>query len=94
MQYIQKIQENLLHLSKVAPKKLSRKILIRKTKYNNRIDFHDWNSYLKNIYESPNVIENFETLLTMEEVFSLEYIDLGVKRMENGKDKDIKGYQE
>ena len=94
MQYIQKIQENILHLSKVAPKKLSKKILIRKNKYNNRIALHDWNSYLKNIYESPNVIDNFETLLTMEEVFLLEYIDLGVKRMENGKDKDIKGYQE
>ena len=47
MQYIHKRQENLLHLSKVAPKKLWRKILTRKTKDNNRISLHNWNSYLK-----------------------------------------------
>ena len=77
----------------MAPKKFWRHILTRKTKDNNRIDLHDWNSYLKNIYESPNVIDNSETLLTMEEVFSLEDIDFGVKRLANGKSKDIEGYQ-
>ena len=41
MQYIRKIQENLLHLSKVAPKKFWRQILTRKTKDNNRITLHD-----------------------------------------------------
>ena len=40
-QYICKRQENLLHLSKVAPKKFWRKILTRKIKYNNKIDLHD-----------------------------------------------------
>ena len=45
------------------------------------------------LYESPNGIDNFETLLTMEEVFSLEDIDFGVKRLTNGKAKEIKGYQ-
>ena len=29
----------------------------------------------------------------MEEVFSLEYIDFGVKSLENGKAKDIEGYR-
>ena len=93
MQYIHKRQENLLHLSKVAPQKFSRQILTRKTKDNNRISLHNWNSYLKNLYESPNRIDNFETLLTTEEVFSLEDIDFGVKRLANGKAKDIKSYQ-
>ena len=55
---------------------------------------HDWNSYLKNIYESPNVIDNFETSLTTEEIFSLEDKDFGVKHLANGKDKDIEGYQD
>ena len=94
MQYIHKIQENLLHLSKVAPKKFQKQILTRKTKDNNRISLHDWNSYLKFFYESPNVIDNFETLLTTVEFFSLEDKDFGVKRLENGKSKDIEGYQE
>ena len=40
-----------------------------------------------------NLIDNFETLLTTVEVFSLEDIDLGVKRLENGEAKDIEGYQ-
>ena len=92
MQYIHKRQENLLHLSKVALKKIWRHILTRKNKYNNRIDLHDWNSCLKKIYESPNVVDNFETLLATEEVFSLEDIDFRVKRLENGKAKDIEGY--
>ena len=94
MQYIHKRQENLLHLSKVAPNKFWRQILTRKTKDNNRIALHDQNSYLKKLYESPNVIDNFETLLTMKEFFSLEDIDFWVKRLANGKAKDIEGYQE
>ena len=78
----------------MAPKKFWRQILTRKTKDNNRIAVHDWNSYLEKIYESLHVIDNFETLLTMKEVFSLEDIYFGVKRLENGKAKDIEGYQE
>ena len=94
MQYIHKRQENLLHLSKVDPKKFQSQILTRKTKDNNRISLHNWNSYLKNLYESPNGIDNVETLLTMEEIFSLEDIDFWVKHLANGKSKDIEGYQE
>ena len=56
IQYIHTRQKNLLHLSKVAPKKLWRQILTKKIKDNNRIALHDWNSYLKKIYESLNVI--------------------------------------
>ena len=93
MQYIHKRQENLLHLSKAAPKKFWRQILTRKTKDNNKISLHHQNYYLKNIYESPNGIYNFETFLTTEEVFSLEDIYFGVKRLANGKAKDIEGYQ-
>ena len=62
-------------------------------KDNNRISLHDWNSYLKKLYESPNFIDNFETLLTMVEVFSLEDTDFGVKHLANGKSMDIEGYQ-
>ncbi|MCY6524880.1 hypothetical protein, partial [Actinobacillus pleuropneumoniae] len=53
----------------------------------------NWNSYLKRLYEFPNVMDNFETLLTMKESFSLEDIDFVVKRLANGKAKDIEGYQ-
>ena len=63
-QCIRQRQENLLHLSKVAPKKFWRQILTRKTKYNNKIALHDWNSYLKKLYESPNFMDNLETMLT------------------------------
>ena len=38
------------------------------------------------------VMDNFETLLTTKEVFSLEDIDFGVKHLENGKAKDIEGH--
>ena len=62
-------------------------------KDNNRFALHDWNSYLKKLYESPNVIDNFETLLTTGEFFSLEDIYFWVKCLENGKAKDIEGYQ-
>jgi len=40
MKYIHKRQENLLHLSKAAPKKFWRQILTRKTKDNNKISLH------------------------------------------------------
>ena len=78
----------------MAPKKFYRKILTRKTKEDNKIALKDWNSYLKKLYESPNIRDNIQTLLTMKEVFSLEDIYFGVKFLENGKAKYIEGYQE
>ena len=38
-------------------------------------------------------MDNFETLLTTKEVFSLEDIDFGVNRLANGKAKDIEIYE-
>ena len=91
MQYIHKRQENFLHLSQVAPKKFWRQILTRKTKDNDRISLHDQISYFKKLYESPNVIDNFETLLTTEEVYSLEDMDFWANCLANGKTKYIEG---
>ena len=87
------MQENLLHLSKAALKKFSKKILTRKTKEDNTISLKYWNSYLKNIYESLNIRDNIQTLLTKKSVFSLEDIDFRVKCLANRKAKDIEGYQ-
>ena len=76
--YLSKRKENILHLSKVAPKKLWRQILTRKTKKDNKIALKYWNSYLKMIYESSDIKDNIQTLLTTKEFFSLEDIDLGL----------------
>ena len=46
------------------------------------------------LYESLDITYNIQTLLTTKGVFSLEDMDFGVKRLENGKAKDIEGYQE
>ena len=70
MNYINKKQENILHISKVAPNKFWRKILTSKTKYNNKIYLKDWNSNLKNIYESLEFIDNIQSFLTAEDFFS------------------------
>ena len=48
---------------------------------------------VKNIYESLDIIDDIQTLLTTREVYSLKDIDFGVKRLANGKAKDIEGYQ-
>ena len=77
----------------MAPKKLWRQILTCKTKQDNKTALKYWSSYLKKLYESPNTRDNIQTLLTLKEVFSLEDIDFGVKRLANGKSKDIEGYQ-
>jgi len=37
-------------------------------------------------------MDNFETLLTTKEVFSLEDIYFGINHLANGKAKDIEGY--
>ena len=44
------------------------------------------------LYESPDIRDNTHPYTT-NEVFSLEDIDFGVKRLANGKVKDIEGYQ-
>jgi hypothetical protein len=51
------------------------------------------NSYLKSFYESPNVIDTIPIVPTNDEVFFFNDIDFGVKRVANGKAKDIEGYQ-
>ena len=64
MHHLSKRQANLLHLSKVAPKKLWRQILTRKTKEDNKIALKDWNSYLKKLYECSDIRDKIQPLLT------------------------------
>jgi hypothetical protein len=75
------------------PKKFWSKILKCNNKENNRIPLPDWNSYLKSLYEFPNAMDIIPIVPTKEEVFSLDDIEFGVKRLANGKAKDIEGYQ-
>ena len=77
----------------MAPKKLWRQILTRKTKEDNKIALKDWYSYLKNIYESQDIRDNIQTLVTMKEVFLLEDIDFRVKHLANGKSKEGREHQ-
>jgi hypothetical protein len=49
-----------------------------KTKENNMIPLKDLNSYLKNIYESPIVVENILNISIEDEVFSIEDIKFEV----------------
>jgi hypothetical protein len=69
MHYISRKKEHILHLSKLDPKKLWRQILSHKTNENNMITLRDYNSYLKNMYESPNVMNKIQTLSRKEEAF-------------------------
>ena len=62
------------------------------TKENNRIPLRDWNSYLKILYEFHNAMDTIPIVPTKEEVFSLDDIEFGVKRLASGKAKDIEGY--
>jgi hypothetical protein len=62
-------------------------------KENNRIPLMDWNSYLKSLDEFPNAMDTIPIIPTKEEVFSLDDTEFGVKRLTNGKAKDIEDYQ-
>jgi hypothetical protein len=53
----------------------------------------DWNSYLKSIYEFPNVMDTIPIFPTKDVIFSLDDIEFRVKRLANGKAKDIEGYE-
>jgi hypothetical protein len=46
------------------------------------------------MYESPNIMDNMPNNSTKEEVFSIEDIKFGVKRLSKGKVEDIEGYQD
>jgi hypothetical protein len=58
------------------------------------IPLRDWNSYLKIIYEFPNAMDTIPIVPTKDEAFSLDAIEFVVKRISNGKAKDIEGYQD
>jgi hypothetical protein len=57
------------------------------------IPLKDWNSYLKILYEFPNAMENIHIVSVEDKVLSLDDIEFKVKRLANGKAKDIEGYQ-
>ena len=65
-------------------------ILTHKTKEYNKIALKDWNSDLKMIYQSSDIRDNIQTLLTMKEVFSLEDIDFGINAKQMEKPKTLK----
>jgi hypothetical protein len=75
------------------PKKFWRKILTCKTKENVMISLIDYNSYLKSIYESRNVLNKISKFSTKDDVFLIEDIKFGVKQLANGESKDIEDYQ-
>ena len=68
-------------------------MLKHNTKENNRIPLIDCNSYLKSLYKFPNAMDTILVVPTKEEIFSLDDIEFRVKRLTNGKAKDIEGYQ-
>jgi hypothetical protein len=92
MYYINKRQEELSQLSKLDPKKFWRQILNHNTKENNMIPLMDSNSYLKSLYEFPISMATILIAPTENEVFSLDDIEFKVKRLANGKSRDIEGY--
>lgn len=65
-----------------------------KTKDINIFLLKEWESYLKNIYESPISMDNNPNFHIEDEVVSLIYeIKFGAKQLAKGKPKDIEGYQ-
>jgi hypothetical protein len=88
-----KMQKKLSQLYKLDPKKFWSQILKCNTKENNRIPLTNWNSYLKSLHEFPNAMDTISIVPTKEEFFSLDDIEFGVKRLANGKAKDIEVYQ-
>lgn len=48
--------------------------------------------YLKKIYDSTYTMRNILNNPIEEDIFSLEYVDFKVKKLPNGKDRDIEGY--
>jgi hypothetical protein len=67
--------------------------LTRKTKENAMIPLKYCNSYLKNIYKSHSVRRKNSKSVYKKSCFSIEDINFGVKRLTNGKYKDIEGDQ-
>jgi hypothetical protein len=57
------------------------------------IPLRDWDSYLKSFYEFPHAMDTIPIVPTEDGFFSLDDIEFRVKQLENGKAKDIKGYQ-
>jgi hypothetical protein len=88
------MKDQISQLYKLDPKKFCSQILNHTNKDNNRISLWEWNSYMKIIYEFPNFMHIIPIVPTKEEVFSLDYIEFGVKRLANGKDKGTEGYQD
>ena len=88
------MKEQLSQIYKLDPNNLWSQIINRNTKENNRIPLTDWNSYLKILYKFPNSMDTIPIIPTKEEVLSLDDIEFGVKRLANGKAKDIEGYQD
>ena len=79
-----------MQLSKSNPRKLWRKFLIHKTKENHMIPLNNWNSYLENIYESPNSMDTIFNSPIEHEIFLWNTLSLGLNGSQLGKLKAFK----
>lgn len=82
-----------IHFSKVEPRKICKNILVHKVKENNLISLNNWYIYLKNIYDSRDIMGTILNTLIKEDIFSLEDMEFWIKCLSNGKIRDIEGYQ-
>ena len=92
--YINKRQEHLLRLSKVAPTKFWQNVLVHKSESNHSMSLVNWDIYLKNLYDSSDTMYTIVNNHIKEDVFSLEDIESWINKLANGKPKDIDVHQD
>lgn len=57
------------------------------------IPLHNWDIYIKNLYDSPNTMRNILNTPIKEDIFYLEDVEFEIKKLANGKARFIEGYQ-
>ena len=91
--YVKKRRMELIALDKQNPKKLWKEIQQKRRQTNNNIIGSQWLEYAKKFYEHENGKNKPLAIKATQEVFIVEDILQGIKRLAWRKEQDIDGLQ-
>ena len=87
--FLQTRREELIYLGKNNPKLFWHEIQLRKKQIKNNITTNQWFEYARQLYEKESKVEPPSELNTTTKLFTLQEVEIGIKKLKTRKEKDL-----
>jgi hypothetical protein len=82
-------REELIFLGKNNPKLFWKELQTRKKQNENNITAYQWFEYAKQLYEQDPKVDPLPLVKTTTKLFTVQEIEVGIKKLGVGKEKDL-----